>query len=223
MSVDQRLREAFHADDDWVPEVALSTVQHTARRESARRRAALAVAAAVVLAAGAVVATTRIASTSDGIDPADPSPTSSATPAPTDAPLAFEDTWVSAPLTESRVRVVLERAGLAAWADEVVAELRPVRGARLVLRLERGNLDLRIKRRGAEMEPLDLQTYVARAGLLELTPRTAEGRSQLDWNVSSEGELTFDWRSTTEPDLEGVPAEAYIRVVYTAVPFTPGG
>ena len=52
-------------------------------------------------------------------------------------------------------------------------------------------------------------------------PREVEGESRLDWAVASDRELTFTWRSTTEADYEGVPAEAYQRVLYTAVPFTP--
>jgi len=91
MSVDQRLQEAFHADDDWVPEVPLSTVQTTARPAGDRT------AAYGARGRGRPGRRGR-----RGHDAGcqhlrrhrarRPSPTSSATPSPTDAPLAFEDT-----------------------------------------------------------------------------------------------------------------------------------
>ena len=124
------------------------------------------------------------------------------------------------PLTERRVREVLADAGLESYADDVVAELQPGPRARLLLRIENGFLDLQIKRDG-DMDYVDRQTYLAGEGLLRLKPREVEGESRLGWQVASDRELTFTWRSTTEGDYEGVPAEAYQRVLYTAVPFTP--
>jgi len=218
--IDQRLREAFHADDDWIPDVSLTDVRATARRSAARRRTALAAAAAVVLAGGVAVAVTRGAP-EGGADPAIPAPSpSSPSSSTSEAPLAVVGSWVSVPLTERRVREVLTDAGLAEYADAVVAELQPGPRARLLLRIESGFLDLQIKRDG-DMESVDRQTYLAGEGLIRLTPREAEGESRLGWAVASDRELTFTWRSTTEADVDGVPAEAYQRVVYTAVPFTP--
>ncbi len=72
-TLDQRLREAFHADDDWIPDVSLADVRSEARRTTARRRTALAAAAAVVLVGGAAVAVTR-GGADDGADPVAPSP-----------------------------------------------------------------------------------------------------------------------------------------------------
>ena len=54
-----------------------------------------------------------------------------------------------------------------------------------------------------------------------MTPREGEGSSRLGWEVSSAGELTFGFTSTSEPDVSGVPAEVYLRALYTSVPFTP--
>ncbi len=222
-TLDQRLREAFHSDDDWIPDVSLAEVRSEARRTTARRRTALAAAAAVVLVGGAAVAVTR-GGADDGADPVAPSPTPSSTPSASEAPLAVVGSWVSVPLTEPRIRGVLADAGLDAYADEVVTEIRPGRRARLLLRIENGFLDLQIKRGNEEftgLEYADRATYLAGAGSLRLTPREAEGESRLGWEVTSARELTLTFRSTTEADVRGVPAEAHLRALYTAVPFTP--
>src|ERR1700752_4621965 len=99
MSVDQRLREAFRTDDDWIPDVSLAEVRDSARRATARRRTVLVAAAAVVLVGGVGIAATRDGS--DGSpDPAVPSPSPSTSSA--EAPLAVVGSWVSVPLTERR-------------------------------------------------------------------------------------------------------------------------
>jgi hypothetical protein len=215
--IDQRLREAFHAEDEWIPDVSLTDVRSSAQRSTVRRRAALAAAAAVVLAGGVAVAVTR-GGPESGADPAIPAPSPSSSTS--EAPLAVVGSWVSVPLTERRVREVLTDAGLGQHADAVVATLQPGPRARLLLRIEAGFLDLQIKRDG-DMEDIDRQTYLAGDGLIRLTSRDTDAESRLGWAVTSDRELTFTWRSTTETDLDGVPAEAYQRVVYTAVPFTP--
>jgi len=220
MSVDQRLREAFHADDVWIPDVSLSEVRDTARRTTARRRTALAAAAAVVLVGAVAVAATR-GDPEDGADPALPSPSpSSSSSSSSEAPLAVVGSWVSVPLTERRVREVLADAGLESYADDIVTQLRPGPRARLLLRIENGFLSLEIKHDG-NMDLVVRQAYLAGDGLLRLKAREGERESRLGWHVASDRELTFTWRSTTERDFRGVPVEVYQRVLYTAVPFTP--
>lgn len=214
-TLDQRLRDAFQADDDWIPDVSLAEVHRAARRTTARRRTALAAAAAVALVGGAAVAVSR-GGAGDGAEPVAPSPTSTATVRP-----AVEGSWVSEPLTEARIRSALERAGLTDSADAVVAELRPGPKARLLLRLEAGFLDLRIKRKGEEeLEYLDRETYVVDGDRIVLTPREATGETTFRWTLTG-SLLDLTVLGTTEPDVEGVPAVAHQVAAYTAVSFSP--
>jgi hypothetical protein len=213
--LDQRLREAFGADDDWIPDIVLADVRAEARRTTGRRRVALAAAAAVVLTGGVTVTMSR-GGGSDGADPVAPVPTSSPS-----VRSAVEGSWVSEPLTEARVRSALDRAGLGESSDAVIAELRPGRKARLLLRIEGGYLDLQIKRQGDdEPEYVDHETYVVDGDRIVLTPRAGTGETTYIWAITG-SLLDLTILGTTEPDVEGVPAVAHQVAIYTAVSFQP--
>ncbi len=118
-----------------------------------------------------------------------------------------------------RVRSALDQAGLGDSADAVVADLRPGRKARLLLRIEAGFLDLRIKRQGEEeLEYVDRETYLVDGDRIVLSPREATGETTYAWTVTG-SLLDLEILGTTEPDIEGVSTVAHQVAAYTAVSF----
>ena len=214
--LDERLREAFAADDDWLPDVDLGSVRSAARRSTTRRATALAAAAALVVG-GTAFALTR--GDSEGVGPVAP-PTSTPSAA-VEAP-SIEGEWTSGPVTMGPLRAALEVAGLEQYADAVADELRPGQHTLLLLHVDGGFVDLKVQRGRAKPDYVDRQSYELDGSRIVLSPREGTGLSVFPWQVL-EGELSFQFESTTEPDVDGVPAEAYLRAFYTAVPFAPAG
>lgn len=210
MSLDERLRDAYRADDGWAPGASLVTIRAEARRRG-RRRGLIAAAAAVVLAAGLGVAVSRAGD--------DPTPAPPAPAVTEGAASAVEGQWSSAPLTRARVRVTLAEAGLGSWTDEFLAEIPASRDARLELRVEAGSLDLALMRPGRPEVLLDREYWQAERDRLVLTPMSGVGASHHTWEVDGD-RLVLTFVSTSEPVTRGIPGEVYQRVLYTAVPFT---
>ena len=210
MSLDERLRDALDLDDGWVPRGSVAEVRAEARRQTRRRRSVGAAAAAVVLAAGVGVAV------SGGND----RPPAPAPPVETGEPRTVIDgRWTSDPLTRARVRTTLTRAGLGTWVDEVIAEIPASGDLTLALEADAGSLDLHLVRTGQPEVLTDREDYRVDGDQLVLFPLGTTGSSRYTWDLDGD-RLTLSFVSTGEPPFDSVPAEAYQRVLYTAVPFT---
>lgn len=211
MSLDDRLRDAFDLDDGWVPRGSLAEVRSAAQRQARRRWSVGAAAAAVVLAIGVGVALSG-----DGTD----RPPAPAPPVETGDPRTVIDgRWTSEPLTRDRVRATLTRAGLGPWVDEVLAEVPASGDLTLALEADGGSLDLQLVRTGQPAVLTDREDYRVDGDQLVLFPLGTTGSSRYTWDLDGD-RLTLSFVSTGEPPSDGVPAEAYQRVLYTAVPFT---
>ncbi|RYB96636.1 hypothetical protein EUA06_03490 [Nocardioides glacieisoli] len=215
-SVDDRLREAFATpDDEWVRR---APVAHRELRARHRRHQLVRLGVVSGLAAAAVVVAVAVVGGDPGtrtIEPADPTPTSTA-PAGA-APL--EGTWISGPLGRPEVRAAARAAGAPDAAGAMLEDL-PDGTFRVVMVVRGSSLQTRIRSTGAEDAIMD-EEIISTSGA-ELRLRTLfgdPGASVHGWRVRGD-ELTMTFRSTTEGASAGVPGEAWHRLLYDSAPFT---
>jgi hypothetical protein len=215
MSVDDRLREAFgETDRSWDEQVpaALAALTARQRRESAVRRGA----AAALVAAGAV-ATVTVA-VSQRADDA-PSPTEDPTSPPTGLgaePNALDGTWVSEPLTRADVRRAARLAGDAGDAAAMLSDLptTPFRVA-LYVNGDRSSMHAAFRVDGQPEETVDEENVTVSEDRVVMQPMFDEGENVHTY-VLDNGTLRFAFVSTTEGETDGVPGEAWQRLVYDA-------
>jgi hypothetical protein len=218
MSVDERLREAFSGTDpSWerrVPD-ALAQVVARRRRETVVRRAA---AAGAVAAAVAVAATFAHETTdhSAPISPISPAPSPSTPAEVADHPL--DGTWTSEPLTRGDVRRAAVGAGAAADVTPMLAGL-PAPPFQVVLVVDEARNSLLLKlRSGGDEQTFDEANVEVTDDQMVLHPRFANGTDVHSWTLE-DGVLRLTYVSTTEGETDGVPGEAWQRLLYDSAAF----
>lgn len=221
MSVDDRLREAFgETDRTWDEQVpaALAALTVRQRRETVVRRGGG--ASLVAAAAVAVVAVTLTQRTDDAPTPAD-DPTS--TPSgPGAQPNPLDGTWVSGLLTRADVRRAARLAGDQGDASAMLADLPPT-PFRVVLYVsgDRSSMHAAFRAAGRPEQNADEENLTVTANRVVMQPMFAEGENVHTY-VLEDGTLRLAFVSTTEGEENGVPGEAWQRLVYDTAAFTPG-
>ena len=221
MSVDDRLREAFgETDRAWEERApaALAAVIARRRHESVVRRGA-----AAALVAAAAVATVAV-TVSQRADDA-PTPSEEPTTTPTDLgvePNPLDGTWVSEPLTRADVRRAARLAGDASDAAAMLAGLpaTPFRVA-LYVHGDRSSMHAVFRVEGQTEETADEENVTVSDGRMVMQPMFAEGDNVHTYVLDGDT-LRFTFVSTSEGESDGVPAEAWQRLVYDAAAFTSG-
>ncbi len=219
MSVDDRLREAFaETDHTWDDRIAAALREVTVRerRERVTRRTAITAAAAAVTAAVVLVA----ANTDDRDELPAPQPPTPSPTAETGNPV--DGRWVSSSLTRADVRRVARLAGGAADAATMLGSLPgvPFRIA-LTIDGDRNELITHV-RYGRREDVIDQENVELDGDRLTLTPQFADGASVHGWSLTGDT-LRLTFLSTTEAGTDGVPAEAWQRLLYDTVAFTREG
>jgi hypothetical protein len=221
MSVDDRLREAFaETDRSWDAQVpdALAAVTARRRHESAVRRGA---AAALVAAAAVATVAVTVSQRSDDA----PTPSEDPTPPASDLgthPSPLDGTWVSGPLTRADVRRAARLAGDASDAAAMLSELpsMPFRVA-LYVDGDRSSMHAVFRVEGRSEQNADEENVTVSEDRIVMQPMFADGENVHTY-VLEDGTLHFAFVSTTEADDEGVPGEAWQRLVYDSAAFTSG-
>lgn len=223
MSVDDRLREAFEADQDphIDVETSLTGVHAAARGQALRTRAALGFVAFTAVAA-TVVAATLLGSS--GGSPVEPSEVPSSTPTSTGAPdLSLEHhqgRWETRDLTRADFAQTLAALGESEWYDEFVTSL-PQGTMRLVQVVDGQDWTLSAVA-GDKATLLDRRT-VASARFMT-TASVAHPESRATFNHSStekNGMRVNHWIfvKTNGPEYGDLPAKVYLRALYTTARF----
>ena len=218
MSVDDRLREAFaEADRSWDERVpaALAALTARQRRETAVRRGAAALVAAAAAATVAVAVSQRA-------DDA-PSPTEGPTSPPAGhgaEPNPLDGTWVSEPLTRADVRRAARLAGDVGDAAAMFSEL-PTTPFRVALYVDgdRSSMHAVFRVDGQLEETVDEENVTVSEDRVVMQPMFDDGENVHTY-VLDDGTLRFAFVSTTEGETDGVPGEAWQRLVYDSAAFT---
>lgn len=221
MSVDDRLREAFgETDRSWDEQVpdALAAVTARRRHESVVRRGG---AAALVTAAAVATVAVAVSQRGDGSPTPSEVPTTPATSTGAE-PNALAGTWVSEPLTSADVRRAARLAGDPGDAAAMLAGLpdAPFRVA-LYVNGDRSSMHAVLRVDGRAEENLDEENLTVSGDRVVMQPMFAEGENVHTY-VLEDGTLRLAFVSTTEGEDDGVPAEAWQRLVYDSAAFTPG-
>ena len=220
MSVDDRLREAFgEVDRSWDEQVpaTLAALKARKRRETAVRRGSAALVAAAAVAAVAVTVSQRADDApSPSEDPTSPATDLGAEPNPLDG------TWVSELLTRADVRRAARLAGDAGDAAAMLADL-PATPFRVALYVDgdRSSMHAVFRVTGRTEENVDEENVTVTGDRVVMQPMFDEGENVHTY-VLEDGTLRFAFVSTTEGELDGVPAEAWQRLVYDTAAFTSG-
>jgi hypothetical protein len=114
------------------------------------------------------------------------------------------------------VRAALTPSGNAEFADEILAALPPA-PFRLVWVVHGDGSELEVIQ-NSDVSVVDEEDLVVEAGRLTLSPRFGPGDSVYEWAVDGD-ELDLTFVSTTEGMTEGVPGEAWHRLLYDSVVF----
>ena len=221
MSVDDRLREAFGGTDlTWDDEVptALADLMARRRHETVVRRGAG--AALVATAAVAAVAVTVAQRADDA-----PSPTEDPTRPPTGVgaePNPLDGTWVSEAVTRADVQRAARLAGDRSDAAAMLADLPPT-PFRVVLYVnaDRSSMHAAFRSAGRPEENGDEENLTVSEDRVVMQPMFGEGENVHTFRLE-DGTLRLAFVSTTEADENGIPGEAWQRLVYDAAAFTAG-
>ncbi len=217
-SVDDVLRHAFEpTDDDWgrLAPAAHSAVRARHRHIQRVRRGLAASAVAAVASAGVVLAlSTGDVRDSRGVEPAEQTPTTTL-PALT-TPL--EGKWTSGPLDASDVRAAARAAGAPQVAAAMLADL-PQTPFTVVVSVRGASLTTYVEGARGRREVFDQESVAVEGSLVTVRPFTISARTVHGWSIDSD-ELTMKFRSTTEPENDGVPGEAWQRLFYDSPTFT---
>ena len=224
MSVDDRLHEAFgETDRSWdgqVPET-LSALTARHRRETVvRRGAAAALVAAAAVAAVAMAVSQRAGQDSSPIG--EPTPTPSATGGLGTEPNPLDGTWVSEPMTRADVRRAARLAGDAGDADAMLAEV-PSFPFRVALYVDgnRSSMHAVFRAQGLAEETADEENVTVSEDHVVMQPMFGDGENVHTYALD-EGTLRLRFVSTTEGEEDGVPGEAWQRLLYDTAAFTSG-
>ena len=215
-SVDDVLRQAFEArDDGWQP--GAETARRTVRARHHRRQVATRAAAASACAAALVVAAAALTSGPDPrtVAPVVPPPASSTSPAP-GTPL--EGTWTSTDLNETDVTAAANAAGVPGAVDAMLEQL-PAPPFQVVMVVRGSSLTTSVRAQGAQGALMDQETLSTTGQRLEVRPFDVPVATIHRWVLES-AVLTMSFESTTEVVKDGVPGEAWQRLLYDSAPFT---
>jgi hypothetical protein len=179
----------------------------------------------LVAAAAVTVVAVTVAQRGNG-DPLpsdDPTtPPTTSTTAPAEVPESLVGNWLSRPITRADVRRAARDAGRPDKAPVMLAGL-PDTPFRVVLSINGARHEtLQYVRSGGDDELFDQENVEMRADQLVLSPQFGEGENVHTW-VVGDGVLRMDFVSSTEPDTQVVPAEAWQRLFYDTAAFTRGG
>lgn len=213
-SVDDVLRGAFDlSDETWVLGAESA---HRAVRARHRRQVITRTVAGVACAAALVAAATLTADPDTRtVAPADPPTTSTSTPAVTAGPL--EGTWVSTPLDEQDVRAAARRTGASGAARAMLKDL-PGAPFEVVMVVQGSSLRTSVRRQGSsDLVVLDQETLSTAGRTVEVRPFNVAAATLHRWTIKS-GVLRMSFRSTSEPLVDGVPGEAWQRLLYDSAP-----
>jgi hypothetical protein len=181
----------------------------------ARPYRATSCAVALVLA---VSATACGASPDDEATAAQPTGTPSASASPAAAEPAPAGTWRAGPAPYAAVVTVLRDAGLGQWADVVLNGSEPTSQVTYDLKIQGGMVLLSSAVDDRPMDVQDREAYTVEGQTLTLKPLSASCASTFTWTVSGD-QLAMRLSEDTCPDYQGTPDEAYMRALYTALPF----
>jgi hypothetical protein len=221
MSVDDRLREAFgEIDRSWEEQVptALAAVTARQRRETVVRRGA---AASVVAAAAVAVVAVTVSQRADDTPSPSEDPTTPATSVGAE-PNPLDGTWVSEPLTPADVRRAARLAGDAGDAAAMLDDL-PATPFRVVLYIndDRSSMHAVFRVAGQPEANADEENVTVSEGRVVMQPMFSDGENVHTYALE-DGTLRLTFVSTTEGEENGVPGEAWQRLVYDTGAFTPG-
>jgi hypothetical protein len=169
--------------------------------------------AALTLAAAAVLS-------SCGNNPDDDAAAAEPTPhsaSPRTSP-AFEGAWHAGPAPYAAVVAALEHAGLARWADAVLQGNHPTSQVTYDLKLKGGSVVLASAVDDNPASVQDHEAYTASGQTITFEPIGSGCGTTFTWAVTGD-QLTFELAQDTCPAYQGTPDEAYMRALYTAVPF----
>ena len=217
-SVDDALRHAFATpDDDWTraaPAARTAVVARHRRHRVVRRSVVGALAvAALVVGVTAVDSDTRPRT----VQPALPSPTTASADPRGVSPL--EGTWISGPLGAADVRAAARGAGAPDAAGRMLDDL-PDGPFRVVI-VVRGSSLRALVRSSRNADTLLDEEVVSTTGRdLELRTLFGAPASTVHrWAVRGD-RLELSFGSTTEGSQDGIPGEAWHRLLYDSATFT---
>ena len=224
MSVDDRLRAAFgRTDRSWDDQVpaALADLKSRQRRDTAvRRGTGAALVAAAALAAVAVTVSQRA---DDAATPSDdPTSPSGPTTGIDELPNPLDGTWLSDAITKADVRRAARLAGDPGDAAAMLADLPPT-PFRVVLYVngDRSAMHAALRAAGRPDENADEESVTVIGDRVVMQPTFGEGENVHTY-VLEDGTLRLAFVSTTEGEEDGVPGEAWQRLIYDTAPFTAG-
>ena len=209
MSLDRRIRDGFAQTAAEVQpdvEAHLARTRRSFHRRRTTRRLVLAAASVVVVAVLAVPVSLSLLGRDDR--------TAAAPMTDAEATARLHGVWVTPVVSREQVTRVLSDAGLAAHADRVLLDQSYPTAWNMTLRKDRFDV------RSQSDVQVDVGHWQVEDGDLVLHPNscpTCEVR--LAFRLA-DGQLRPSLISDDEPDVDGVPGQAYARALYTAVPFT---
>ena len=129
---------------------------------------------------------------------------------------------MSQPLTRADVRRAARLAGDASDAAAMLADL-PATPFRVALYVsgDRSSMHAVFRVEGRTEENADEENVTVSGDRVVMQPMFADGENVHTY-VLDDDTLRFAFVSTTEGESDGVPGEAWQRLVYDAAAFTPG-
>jgi hypothetical protein len=176
-----------------------------------------------VVGALAVAALAVAATVVDGdpgprtVQPADPTPTPTATVVA--APL--EGTWISTDLDEADVRAAATAAGVPDAVEKMLEQL-PKPPFKVVMVVRGSSLSTSVRPQGGPDVLMDQETLSTTGRRLEVRPFDVPVATFHRWVLES-AVLTMSFESTTEGVKDGVPGEAWQRLLYDSAPLARQG
>jgi hypothetical protein len=209
MSLDRRIRDGFvqtAAEVQPDVEAHLARTRRSFHRRRTARGVALAAATVIVVAVFAVPVSFNLLGRDDR--------TAAAPMTDAQATARLQGVWVTPVVSREQVTRVLSDAGLAAHVDKVRLDQSSPTAWNMTLH---GN---RFDVRSQADEQVDAGHWQVDDGDLVLHPNscpTCEVRLAFRLH---DGKLRLRLINDDEPDVDGVPGQAYARALYTVVPFT---
>ncbi len=228
MSVDDRLREAFAADQDPHIDVktSLTSVHAAARRRTLRTRAAVGCATFAAVAATGVA---TLLGSGDG-STVEPAEVPSSTPGPTSGPTSTEapdpslehhqGRWETRDLTRADFAETLAELGASEWYDEFMTSL-PEGTMRLVQVVDGHDWTLSVVA-GDTATQLDRRTIAAARFMTTTSVAHPESRATFNHSSNEKNGIRVNrWGrvETAGPEYGDLPVKVYLDALYTTAPF----
>ena len=125
---------------------------------------------------------------------------------------------MAGPLDASDVRAAARAAGAPRAAAAMLADL-PQAPFTVVVSVRGASLSTYVEGAGGRREVFDQESVAVEGGLVTVRPFNISAETVHGWAINGD-ELTLDFRSTTEPQNDGVPGEAWQRLFYDSAAFT---